>query len=55
MLSHFEGIKEEYVKSTLGLYPQVLERKKIQPRMMVVIDRKEKTLNITVLEPKEGS
>lgn len=55
MLSCFEGSKEESTKSSLDLYPQVLEKKKMEPRMMPSIENKEKTLNIALLEPKAGS
>ena len=55
MLSHFVRLKEEYARSSFDLYPQVLETKQMQPRVMSSIDNKENTLNITLLDPREGS
>ena len=55
MLSHYEGLQVESSKSSLDLYPQVLENKQIQPRVMSVIDNKEKTVNITLLEARKGA
>lgn len=40
MLSHFEWLKEEFAKSSPDLYPQVLEKNKMQPRMMSFIEKK---------------
>lgn len=54
-MTQYEELKEELAKSTLDFYSQVLKKEQSQPRVMHVIDHKEKNLNIDPLEPKEAS
>ena len=54
-MSHYEGLKEESIKSIFDSYPYVIKKEQSQPRTMLGIDNKEKTLNIVLLEPKEAS
>ena len=55
LMVQYEEFKEESLKYSIDLYPQVLEEKQSHLRIMFAIDNKDKNLYISLLEHKEGN